>query len=143
VKVFGRPASPDDAALLAPLNAQLIRDEGHRNAMSVGELEQRMRTWLQSDYCAAIFELDAKVVGYALFKHEAEHVYLRQLFVSSEFRRRGVGRAMLHWLWANTWKKDQRLRVDVLINNTDAQAFWRAVGLKDYCVMLEMERPKP
>ena len=33
----------EDCALLAELNHQFIRDEGHGNSMTVTELEQRMR----------------------------------------------------------------------------------------------------
>ncbi len=45
-----RPATNDDCPLLAELNHQLIRDEGHRNRMTVAELEQRMRGWLAGEY---------------------------------------------------------------------------------------------
>jgi hypothetical protein len=41
-----RRATLNDCSLLAELNHQLIRDEGHRNKMTVPELEQRMRGWL-------------------------------------------------------------------------------------------------
>jgi hypothetical protein len=37
-----RFVTPADAALLAPLNQQLIRDEGHRNAMNLAQLTERM-----------------------------------------------------------------------------------------------------
>jgi hypothetical protein len=50
-----RRATSEDCALLAELNQQLIRDEGHRNKMTVPELEQRMKDWLASEYAAAIF----------------------------------------------------------------------------------------
>jgi hypothetical protein len=45
-----RQAAADDAPLLAELNHQLIRDEGHRNPMTVPQLEERMRQWLASEY---------------------------------------------------------------------------------------------
>lgn len=127
--------------MLAPLNAQLIRDEGHRNPMSVAELEQRMAGWLRGEYEAALFESGSQIVGYALFRRDSEHIYLRQLFVVPVLRRRGIGRSALAWLWANAWKDTQRLRIDVLLGNASAQAFWHAVGFKDYCVVMEMERP--
>jgi predicted acetyltransferase len=136
-----RFATVQDAATLAPLNAQLIRDEGHHNRMSVAELEQRMSAWLSSEYKAVLFELGSQIAGYALFRQDPEHIYLRQLFVTPALRRRGVGRAALAWLWAHAWPKAARLRIDVLLNNTAAQSFWRAVGFKDYCVVMEMDRP--
>lgn len=127
--------------MLAPLNAQLIRDEGHRNPMSVAELEQRMVGWLRGEYEAALFELGSQIAGYALFRRDPEHIYLRQLFVVPALRRRGIGRSALAWLWAHAWKDTQRLRIDVLLGNASAQAFWHAVGFKDYCVVMEMEWP--
>jgi hypothetical protein len=51
-----RQATLNDSSLLAKLNHQLIRDEGHRNPMTVPELENRMRGWLSTDYEAIIFE---------------------------------------------------------------------------------------
>lgn len=50
-----RRATLDDCALLAKLNHQLIRDEEHRNRMTVSELEQRMHRWLASEYAAVFF----------------------------------------------------------------------------------------
>jgi hypothetical protein len=44
-----RSATLDDAPLLAEMNHQLIRDEGHRNPMTVFELAERMREWLSGD----------------------------------------------------------------------------------------------
>lgn len=45
-----RFCTPADAALLAPLNLALILDEGHCNAMDVGQLEEaRMSAWLQGE----------------------------------------------------------------------------------------------
>lgn len=130
----------EDAPLLAKLNAELIRDEGHRNAMSGPELERRMDGWLRADYRAALFALDAEpVIGYALWRLEPDHVYLRQLFVKAEWRRRGFGRATLTWLGANAWPGQPRVRVEVLVNNTRAIAFWRAVGFRDYSLVLERE----
>jgi GNAT superfamily N-acetyltransferase len=98
-----------------------------------------MRSWLGGEYRAVVFEEDAGVVGYALFRHEPEHIYLRQFFVRPEFRRRGIGRNALLWLRRNAWGPEARVRVDVLIGNKLGQAFWRSVGFNEYCVTLEQE----
>src|SRR5205823_12203336 len=42
-----RRATQNDCPLLAKLNHQLIRDEGHRNTMNVAELEARMRGFIE------------------------------------------------------------------------------------------------
>jgi GNAT superfamily N-acetyltransferase len=136
-----RFARPEDAELLASLNAQLIRDEGHRNPMTVAQLAERMSGWLSGEYRAVIFESSGEVIGYALFRREPEYVYLRQLFVRPQFRRQGFGRRAIAWLWENAWTDAKRLRIDVLVGNTTGQAFWRAAGFRDYCMTMEMDAP--
>lgn len=134
-----REAARKDAAVLARLNQALIRDEGHRNPMSLPELEQRMARWLQGEYRAVLFEVANEVVGYAVYREEPDHVYLRQFFVSPEWRRHGAGRAALAWLKANAWAEATRLRLDVLLNNPAGIAFWRVMGFRDYCLTMEQE----
>jgi ribosomal protein S18 acetylase RimI-like enzyme len=133
-----RRATSDDCALLAELNHQLIRDEGHRNKMTVPELEQRLKSWLQSEYAATIFENDGAVVAYALYCEEPEELYLRQLFVVRNRRRQGIGRAAMEILRTQIWPKDKRLTVSVLVENASAVAFWRALGYHDYSLTLEI-----
>src|SRR5580698_643303 len=58
-----RRATGADTSLLAALNHQLIRDEGHRNRMTIDELERRMRQWLETEYSAVLFEENMKVVA--------------------------------------------------------------------------------
>lgn len=132
-----RPATLDDCRLLAELNAQLIQDEEHRNPMSVDQLAERMRAWLAGEYRAVIFKRPQETVGYALFRDEPEHVYLRQFFVRREARRQGVGRAAIEHLVRSVWPAHKRIRLDVLVGNTAAIAFWRSVGFADYCLTME------
>jgi GNAT superfamily N-acetyltransferase len=134
-----RFATLADAPVLAEMNHRLIRDEGHRNRMTVPELRERMEGWLRGEYRAAVFECDGAPFGYALFRDEPEFVYLRQFWVTPEVRRRGIGRSALAWLRANAWQNAPRIRLDVLIGNADGIAFWRAVGFRDYCLTMECE----
>jgi GNAT superfamily N-acetyltransferase len=136
-----RFATPEDAPMLAKLNAQLIRDEGHRSELALPQLEQRMVDWLRGEYRVVVFEGVPGVVGYALYRREPEFVYLRQLFVVKDCRRQGVASRALAWLWQYAWRGAPRLRIDVLIENTSAQAFWRAVGFHEYCLTMEMAAP--
>jgi GNAT superfamily N-acetyltransferase len=133
-----RCAAPGDAPLLARMNGQLIRDEGHRNRMTPDELEQRMAGWLGGEYHAVIFESGADTLGYALYRREMDYVYLRQFFVWREYRRRGVGRSAIEWLARTVWSDVARVRLDVLVGNPEGRAFWQAVGFHDYCVTMEL-----
>jgi GNAT superfamily N-acetyltransferase len=134
-----RHATTADAAVLAAMNRQLILDEGHRNSMTLAELEQRLAGWLAGEYRAVLFEDGGNAIGYVLFRREPEFVYLRQLFVRAEHRRRGVARTALAWLREHVWSDAPRIRIDVLLGNAGAIAFWRSVGFSDYCLTMEWE----
>ena len=94
-----RDAAVADSPVLAEMNHQLIQDEGHSNPMSVAELEDRMRGWLQGDYKAIIFSDEQGSIGYALWRPEPEGVYLRQFLVHRDRRRQGLGRTAMDWFW--------------------------------------------
>jgi len=133
-----RRATSKDCALLAELNHQLIRDEGHRNKMTVPELEERMKVWLASEFAAVIFEEGGETIAYALYREQPEEIYLRQLFVVRNRRRQGAGRKAFEILRSQIWPANKRLTVEVLVQNAAAVAFWRAVGCKDYSLKLEI-----
>ena len=120
------------------MNQRLIRDEGHRNAMNLGELRNRVRRWLRSgEYQGRIFELEGLPVAYILFHVGAVDVYIRHFFVEETYRRQGLGRAALSQLFA-LWGR-RRVRVDVLVRNEKAMAFWRECGFHDYALTLERD----
>jgi GNAT superfamily N-acetyltransferase len=133
-----RSANPADVPLLAELNHQLIRDEGHRNPMTVPELEERMRGWLAGAYQAIIFEDDLGVVAYALYRDDGSGIYLRQFFVTRHRRRQGLGRRAMQILLNDIWPKQKHLTVEVLWRNRTAIEFWKAVGFSEYCLALEI-----
>ncbi len=62
MKPIWREASEADVDLVAEWNHQLIRDEGHRNPMTVEALADRMRNWLRGEYRAVVFS-DREPVG--------------------------------------------------------------------------------
>jgi len=133
-----RRARAEDCAMLAAMNHQLIRDEGHRNPMTIPELAERMKQWLATDYKAVVFERDSVIVAYALYREQAEEIYLRQLFVPPAHRRQGIGRQAIEILRSQIWPANRRLTVEVLVKNETALQFWRAVGFKDYSLRLEI-----
>ncbi|HWB13620.1 MAG TPA: GNAT family N-acetyltransferase [Pirellulales bacterium] len=137
-----RVATLDDAPLLAEMNQCLILDEGHQNRMSLDELTQRMRGWLEKEYRAVIFDKGDTCVGYALFKEEPAWVYLRQFFIRKECRRQGLGRAAIVWLSTNVWSQVGRVRLDVLVNNSTGIAFWKTLDFTEYCLTMERALPK-
>ena len=138
MKLRWREATEADLGLLAEWNHHLIRDEGHRNPMTVAQLGERMKGWLQGEYRAAIFSLGDEPVAYALYKREPEQIYLRQFFVRRDRRRAGLGRAAMATLREEIWPQGVRLTVEVLWANAGAVAFWRSAGYRDYALTLEI-----
>lgn len=136
-----RPATAADLPLLAEWNHRLIRDEGHRNPMTIEELRARMADWLAGEYDAVIFTVEELPVGYALYRETDDEVHLRQFFVVPERRREGLGRRAIEILRRQVWPPTKRLTVEVLTANRAALRFWRAAGYSDYCLTLEI-RPE-
>jgi len=91
------------------MNARLIQDEGHRNPMTVPQLAGRMAEWLRAEYEAVLFEDEGTPLGYALFRRDPDAIYLRQLFVEREHRRRGVGRTAVGLLLREVWPAGSRI----------------------------------
>ena len=133
-----RLATEPDLNLLAEWNHQLIRDEGHRNWMTVPELCDRMKGWLASAYKAVIFFSDGEPVAYGLYRESPDEVYLRQFFVRRDKRRLGLGHRAITILCQEIWSPQKRLTVEVLCHNTIGIKFWRAMGYKDYSLTLEI-----
>lgn len=138
VALHHRVATADDCPRLAELNRELIRDEGHRNRMTIPELEQRMRGWIAQEHRAVIFEDEAEIVAYVLFREETEEIYLRQLFVVAHRRGQGLGRRAVEILRSQLWPPNKRLTVAALTSNEKAIRFWHSVGFQDYALSLEI-----
>jgi GNAT superfamily N-acetyltransferase len=133
-----RRATISDLELLGSLNQQLIEDEGHRNALSLSQLRERMRGWITVEYTAMLFEYKGEVVGYALYRDEPGLIYLRQFFVRRDRRRKNMGRKAFELLRKQIWPAGKRITVEVLIANEPAVSFWKAVGFKEYALTLEI-----
>ena len=137
-----RFATLDDVSVLAVMNKQLTEDEQHRNRYKSEQwFKDRMVQFLNGDYTAVLFEKTA-IVAYALFRDHPDHddtIYLRQIFVSREYRRQGIGREVMNILNNDIWPKGKRLTVEVLSHNDIARKFYQSVGYKEYCLELEMK----
>ncbi len=133
-----RFATDSDLNLLADWNHQLIRDEGHRNSMSIQQLRERMKGWLEGEYKAVMLHVGSDPVAYTLYREDAQEIYLRQLFVKREYRRQGIGREAVGILRKHVLPTNKRLTVEVLTANEPAVAFWRSVGCTDYSLTLEI-----
>ena len=140
-----REATLDDCTILAEMNHHLIRDEGHRNPMTVPELAERMRGWFSAGgYRAILFEDGGCPVAYALFRTELDtNIYLRQFFVSRDRRRQGVGSQAVATLFREVFPAGVRVTLDVLAHNEAGASFWATAGFLRYSVCLERLSTSP
>ena len=105
-----------------------------------------LKSWLRDPaWGAFLAEVDGEAVGLALaepwtpppLEAGASETHLYVLVVAAEHQGRGLGRALVQAVRA--WGAERgrpRLRATVLAANTDALAFWRAVGLQSLAVTL-------
>jgi ribosomal protein S18 acetylase RimI-like enzyme len=124
------------------MNKQLTEDEQHRHRFKSEQwFTERMSQLLNGDYTAVLFEKEI-IVAYALYRNHPDHadtIYLRQLFVSRDYRRQGIGKEVINILINEIWPKEKRLTVEVLCHNEVARKFYQSVGYKEYCLELEMK----
>ena len=139
MEIILRFAAADEAPLLATMNIELAQDVDYRRPLPEPAFyRRRMDELLAEGYRAVIFEESGEVAAYALFIDRGDEIYLQQFYVRRSFRRRGLGREAMRML-IDTWPRDRALVVDTFANNSAALAFWRAVGYRDYQVVLRME----
>ena len=129
-------AKPSDVQQLAEMSKRLIEDERHRNPMDVQQLARRMAEWLQGEYACYLVSEDGVTVGYCLFRDDGEYYYMRQLFVERGHRRKRVATKLLDWMYAHIWT-DGKVRLDVLSQNQEAIAFYKAYGFRVGCIRME------
>jgi GNAT superfamily N-acetyltransferase len=90
-----------------------------------------------------LFQQGGETVAYALYWGNPHEIYLRHLYVIRNRRREGIGRQVMHILRDQIWPSDVRLTVEVLLRNTVALAFWRAMGYQDFSMKLEILPKQP
>ena len=124
---------------LAVLNKRLIEDEKSSNPMSLEELENRMMTFLTSEYNAYFFKEAEKIIGYALIRHTCTPLYLRQFYIDRPYRRKHYGEKAFHellkFLQVNT------IDIDVLPWNEAGLRFWKSLGFTPTCISMHYKSP--
>lgn len=90
-----------------------------------------VRAFENSLYILGAFE-DAKLVGFIRCVGDGEHIlYVQDLIVDVEFKRRGIGKALLQ----KAMEKYEDVRMFTLITDAGdehANAFYQTVGMRNY-----------
>lgn len=131
-----RPATIDDAALLASLILELA--EYDQLAQEVGvsaEAIARDGFGPRPKFRALIAELDGQVAGYALFFEfystfqGRTGLFLDDIFVRPQFRKKGIGQTLLAHVARIAWEEGYFcVRWEVLDWNTPAIEFYKRLG---------------
>ena len=128
-----------DIHTLAVLNKRLIEDEKSDNPMNTEELENRMASFLTSEYNAYFFKEADEIIGYALVRHTCSPLYLRQFYIDRAYRRKHYGEnafhALLELLHTDT------IDLDVLPWNEAGLQFWEKLGFTPTCISMNYNRP--
>ncbi|WP_019508394.1 GNAT family N-acetyltransferase [Pleurocapsa sp. PCC 7319] len=133
-----RQAIADDVPHIFKLIEALAEYEklSHQVTGTVEDLQEHLfgsRVYAE----AIVTEWDGKIIGFALFFPNYSTfltkpgIYLEDLFVLPEYRRRGIGKAMLAYLGKLAIERDAgRLEWSVLDWNESAIAFYQDMGAK-------------
>ncbi len=130
--------------LLASMNKRLVEDQGSRNPYTLGEFEERIGKWLNGEeWQIDLFERAESTVGYSVYRFQADYyfpeqevVYLRQFYIESEYRGRGLGRAAYRLLATQRFG-GKEVSIDVLATNPGGQEFWAKLGFEPYLVAMK------
>jgi GNAT superfamily N-acetyltransferase len=131
-----RVAQPDDCDALFYLVQALAEYENLSDAVSGNSQLLKEHLFGSPKYAEAIIaELDHQAVGFALFFHNYSTfltkpgIYLEDIFVLPEYRRQGIGKALLSNLAQVALERDcGRIEWSVLDWNESAQSFYRLMG---------------
>ncbi|AVH69972.1 GCN5-related N-acetyltransferase [Nostoc sp. 'Lobaria pulmonaria (5183) cyanobiont'] len=131
-----RFAEPADCSILFKLIEGLAEYEKLSHAIAGNALALQEHLFGSRRYVEAILaESASQAVGFALFFHNYSTfltkpgIYLEDLFVLPEYRRQGIGKALLTKVAQIAVERDcGRLEWSVLDWNESAQAFYRRMG---------------
>jgi ribosomal protein S18 acetylase RimI-like enzyme len=104
--------------------------------MDVAQLAERMTGWLQAEYQGYLVIINENIAAYCLYRDDDKYYYLRHLYVDRGFRRQGIATQLLDWMYARVWT-DKRVRLDVLIHNKTAIAFYQKYGFEIRVLSME------
>lgn len=131
-----RPATPDDVSDIFSLIQALSEYEKLAHEMVGTESDLHKGLFGTKPYAEVfIAEVDGKAVGMALYFYNFStflmrpSIYLEDLFVLPDYRRRGIATDLLKALAGHALEKNcGRLEWSVLDWNTDAITFYKRIG---------------
>ncbi|MEM8793610.1 MAG: GNAT family N-acetyltransferase [Pseudomonadota bacterium] len=120
-------AKAEDAAMLADMSCRLMQVQG----LTVPDpevAEQGFVHMLSNYYRAAIVSRDGRPAGYALWRDEPGHTYLRHFFIEDWARGGGLGARFFEALARDWFPAGTPVFLDVMDRNGPGHAFWGRLG---------------
>jgi GNAT superfamily N-acetyltransferase len=140
VSIHIREATPTDAAAIAAMNAANndLRATPEHIAAHIAQRAQYERPYLA--------EIDSQVVGMACLRllpclcDPAPAAELTELFVDAQYRRAGVGRALIRYIEGLAREAGAtRLTLITAWHNSDAHIFYHALGFRLWCLAMSRQ----
>ena len=137
-----RPATSEDAEAIALLMRELYREEGVRAETQADEIARALFGEKRSVQLAAfVAQVEGEVVAALLYYpgydtlSAIEGYHLADIIVTKNFRRRGIGKALLLALAQRSLAEGKTwLSLTVLSNNDTARAFYQSLGMQQAAV---------
>jgi ribosomal protein S18 acetylase RimI-like enzyme len=133
-----REAIMDDVQELVRMNILFNGSSDSAEAMAA-----RMTDPLRVE-TVIVAESDGKVVGFAALRvvpcvlYPTPHAELTELYVKEEYRQRGIGRHLVHFLEKQAMEKGaESLIVQTGLDNQPALSLYRKMGFADYDITLQ------
>ncbi len=137
------PMLASDLARVAEMNQHLQEDEG-TDIMTIEQIEARLHRWIDSGwYGVVLIKNEKDVVGYILYATEpleSTSIYIRQLFIERDHRRKGFGAAAVQAFARDHIEPGRPIEIDVLTVNESGRAFWEAIGFLPCHTRMRLDR---
>lgn len=112
--------------------------------MTLAQLEQRMRGWIENGATALIIEAENEIAGYLLYRERKDEyfpdrteIYLRQMYIVPELRGRSIGSDAVNLFVEEHLPSGARVLLEVLETNPRARRFWERAGFTPYSVAMQ------
>lgn len=137
-----RPAEKSDCEAIAALLSQLYREEGYERAARGSDIELALFVAGREVKTQALVAFLGDVMVAALLYYPGYDTlsasvgyHLADIVVAPAHRRQSIGKALLERLAATALaEKKEWLSLTVLKNNTQARAFYQALGMSEVAV---------
>lgn len=127
-----------DLADLAAMNRRLQESEGRPSPPEPQLIAAQLSARLVSDLEAAMIESDGERLGYILFRHEADALWVEEFWVGIGRNAGDIGRAAFHEFLDREGFNHAHVRVRMPAASRRSRAFWKSLGFTEHSVTMDL-----